>query len=141
LFAGIAGVARGGMGEYHLDKEQAIYSVDLNRFSSDRFNKGQQIDFPMADYDKNASGFGPTFAGNTFFLVNTSYVRLQNLSIGYTLNRSFLNKMGIKSARIFLSGDNLYTWSAAKIWGDPENLGNVNYPLYKTYNTGVNLGF
>ena len=141
LFAGVAGVARGGMSEYHLDKEQAIYSVDLNRFSSDRFNKGQQIDFPMADYDKNASGFGPTFAGNTFFLVNTSYVRLQNLSIGYTLNRSFLNKMGIKSARIFLSGDNLYTWSAAKIWGDPENLGNTNYPLYKTYNTGVNLGF
>jgi len=141
LFAGIAGVARGGMGEYHLDKEQGIFAVDLNRFSQDRFNKGQQIDFPMADYDKNASGAGPSYAGNTFFLINTSYLRLQNLSIGYTLKRAFLQRLGIRSARIFVSGDNLYTWSPAKIWGDPENLGNVTYPLYKTYNTGVNIGF
>jgi hypothetical protein len=141
LFAGVSGVARGGMGEYHFDKQQAIFAVDLNRFSSDRFNKGQQIDFPMAAYDKNASGAGPNYAGNTFFLINTAYVRLQNLSIGYTVNGYFMKKMGIKSARIFISGDNLYTWSAAKIWGDPENLGNINYPLYRTYNSGINLSF
>jgi len=141
LFAGIAGVARGGMGEYHFNHQQAIYSVDLNRFSQERFSKGQPIDFPMADYDKNASGFGSTDAGNTFFLINTSYVRLQNLSIGYTINKDFMRKIGIKTARIFVSGDNLYTWSAAKIWGDPENLGNIGYPLYKTYNAGVNLSF
>lgn len=141
LFAGIAGVARGAMGEYHFNHEQAIYAVDLNRFSSERFSKGQPIDFPMADYDKNASGFGATYAGNTFFLINTSYVRLQNLSIGYTISGYFMKKVGIKSARVFVSGDNLYTWSPAKIWGDPENLGNIGYPLYKTYNTGVNISF
>jgi TonB-linked SusC/RagA family outer membrane protein len=141
LFAGIAGVARGGMGEYHFNHEQAIYAVDLNRYSTDRFSKGQQIDFPMADYDQNASGFGATNAGNSFFLINTSYVRLQNLSIGYTISRNFMKKMGVRSARIFVSGDNLYTWSAAKLWGDPENLGNIAYPLYKTYNTGVNISF
>lgn len=141
LFAGIAGVARGGMSEYHLDKQQAIFAVNLNRFSQNRFNKGQQIDFPMAAYDKNASGFGSTYAGNTFFLINTSYVRVQNISVGYTFNRAFMKRMGVKSARIFVSGDNLYTWSPAKIWGDPENLGVIDYPLYKTYNTGINLNF
>lgn len=141
LLAGIAGVARGGMSEYHLDKQQAIFAVNLNRFSQDRFNKGEQIDFPMADYDKNASGAGSTNAGNTFFLINTSYVRLQNVSIGYTFSKDFMKRMGVKSARIFISGDNLYTWSPAKIWGDPENLGVIDYPLYKTYNTGINLNF
>jgi len=141
LFAGIAGVARGGMGEYHFNHEQAIYAVDGNRFYLDRFNKGEQIDFPMAAYDQNASGFGSTNAGNTFFLIDASYVRLQNLSVGYTISKGFMRKMGIRSARIFVSGDNLYTWSAAKLWGDPENLGNIAYPLYKTYNTGVNISF
>ena len=82
------------MGEYHFNHEQAIYAVDLNRWSQDRFNKGQQIDFPIADYDQNASGFGATNAGNSFFLINTSYVRLQNLSIGYTISRNFMKKMG-----------------------------------------------
>jgi len=141
LFAGVAGVARGGMGEYHIQKEQAIFPVDLTRFTIDRYKAGDKIYFPMADYDQNAAGTGPGNAGNTFFLINTSYVRLQNLSVGYTLSKAFMKKAGIKSARIYVSGDNLYTWSPAKIWGDPENLGNVGYPLYKTYNMGINVNF
>jgi len=141
LFAGVGGVARGAMSEYHLDKQQAIFAVDLNRFNIDRYNSGQQIDFPMAAYDKGASGFGASYAGNSFFLINTSYVRLQNLSVGYSVKNTLMKKVGVKSARIFFSGDNIYTWSPAKIWGDPENLGNIDYPLYKTFNLGVNLNF
>lgn len=141
LFAGVSGVARGGMSEYHLDKQQAIYAVDLNRFSIDRYNSGQPIDFPIPSYDKNASGNNSNYAGNTFFLINTSYIRLQNLSVGYTLSKAFMQKVGVKSTRIFVSGDNLHTWSSAKIWGDPENLGSIAYPLYKTFNIGLNLGF
>jgi TonB-linked SusC/RagA family outer membrane protein len=141
LFAGIAGVARGGLGQFHIEKQQAIYSVDLTRFTIDRYHAGDQIYFPMAAYDKNAAATGPNNAGNTFFLINTSYIRLQNLAVGYTLSNAFMKRIGIKSARFYVSGDNLYTWSPAKIWGDPENLGNVGYPLYKTYNTGVNINF
>ncbi len=141
LFAGIAGVARGGLGQYHIDKQQAIFSVDLARFTIDRYNAGEKIYFPMAAYDKNAAATGPNNAGNTFFLINTSYIRLQNLAVGYTFSNAFMKRIGIKSARLYVSGDNLYTWSPAKIWGDPENLGNIGYPLYKTYNTGVNINF
>ncbi len=141
LFVGIAGVARGGLGQFHIEKQQAIYSVDLTRFTTERYNAGDKIYFPMAAYDKNAAGTGPNNAGNTFFLINTSYIRLQNLALGYTFSNAFLKKIGIKSTRFYVSGDNLYTWSPAKIWGDPENLGNIGYPLYKTYNTGVNIKF
>jgi TonB-linked SusC/RagA family outer membrane protein len=141
LFAGVVGVARGGLGQYHIDKQQAIFAVDLTRFTIDRYNAGDKIYFPMAAYDKNAAGTGPNNAGNTFFLINTSYVRLQNLAVGYTLTNALMKRIGIKSARIYVSGNNLYTWSPGKIWGDPENLGNIGYPLYKTYNTGVNLNF
>lgn len=141
LFAGVAGVARGAMGQFHIQKQQAIFPVDLTRFTIDRYKAGDKIYFPMADYDQNAAGTGPNNAGNTFFLINTSYVRLQNLSVGYTLSNAFMRKVGIQSARIYVSGDNLYTWSPAKIWGDPENLANVGYPLYKTYNTGINVNF
>jgi len=141
LFAGVAGVARGGLGQYHIDKQQAIYQVDLTRFTIDRYNAGDKIYFPMADYDKNAAATGPGNAGNTFFLINSSYVRLQNLAVGYTFSNGFMKRIGIRSARLYVGGNNLYTWSPAKTWGDPENLGNVGYPLYKTYNTGVNLNF
>lgn len=141
LFAGMAGVARGAMNTYHFDKQQALFEVDMYRFSLDRYNSGQEIRFPSPSYDKGASGFGAENAGNTYFLINTSYTRLQNMTIGYTLTKAFMTRLGVKSARIYVNGDNLYTWSKAKIWGDPENLGNQGYPLYKTYNMGINLNF
>ncbi|HEU0227775.1 MAG TPA: TonB-dependent receptor [Arachidicoccus soli] len=141
LFAGIAGVARGGMSEAHINKQQAIFAVDLNRFSLDRYNAGDKIDFPIADYNQNAAGAGAYNAGSTFFNINTSYVRLQNLAIGYTFRGLIMKKIGIQSTRLYVTGDNLYTWSANKIWGDPENLGNIGYPLTKTYNVGINVNF
>lgn len=141
LFAGVAGVARGGMSELHFNKQQSLFGVDANRFTLERYNNGERIHFPMAAYNQQAAGSGAGYAGNTFFLIDASYVRLQNLVIGYTFNKRFLHKMGIRSTRLFLSGDNLYTWAPNKIWGDPENLGNIGYPLTKTFNVGVNINF
>ncbi len=117
------------MNTYHFDKQQALFEVDMYRFSLDRYNSGEKILFPSPSYDKGASGFGAENAGNTYFLVNTSYTRLQNMTIGYTLTKAFMTRLGVKSARIYVNGDNLYTWSKSKIWGDPENLGNQGYPL------------
>ena len=134
LLQGVGGVAKYAMQELHFNKQQSLFQVDENRFTQERYDKGERIDFPIAAYNQAA-------AYNTFFLKSTSYMRLKNMEIGYTLKPTFLKRIGIKSARFYVNGSNLYTWSPNKIWGDPENLGFVGYPLTRTFNTGVNVNF
>ena len=41
----------------------------------------------------------------TRYLQNAAYMRLKNLTVGYTLPKVLLNKIGIERLRIFFSGD------------------------------------
>ncbi|HLU93780.1 MAG TPA: TonB-dependent receptor [Membranihabitans sp.] len=46
---------------------------------------------------------------STYWLLDASYLRLKNLRIGYSLPSEFIQKLGINSAQIYFSGDNLLT--------------------------------
>ncbi len=80
------------------------------------------------------------------YLEDGSYIRLRNVNLGYTLPKSLLTKVKVSNARIFLSGDNL--WTGTNFSGaDPEvslgqNGGNSadRYPISKKFLFGVNLG-
>lgn len=91
----------------------------------------------------------------TRYLQNAAYVRLKNLTIGYSLPKKWLNKAHINTVRIYLSGQNIFTWSPMFKHNpnmDPENIEradpelNANagqgmaYPMLKTYTLGINLG-
>ena len=134
LFQGVGGVAKFAMSQRHFNKQESLFDVDLNRFTQERYSNGERIDFPIAAYDH-------TSADNTYFLKNTSYTRLKNVEIGYTIKPTFLKRVGVGSTRIYANGNNLYTWSPNKIWGDPENLAYIGYPLTRTYNIGLNINF
>ncbi|RXF69773.1 TonB-dependent receptor [Arcticibacter tournemirensis] len=134
LLQGVGGVAKFAMSQRHFNKQESLFEVDLNRFTLERYNNGEKIDFPLAAYDH-------TGANNTYFLKNTSYMRLKNLEIGYTVKPEFLKRVGIRSARVYANGNNLTTWSPNEIWGDPENLAYIGYPLTRTYNLGLNINF
>jgi TonB-dependent starch-binding outer membrane protein SusC len=45
------------------------------------------------------------------FVEDGSYLRLKNLSIGYTLPSSWINRLGMSSARVYVSGQNLLTFT------------------------------
>lgn len=113
---------------------EALFEVDWNRFTPERYAAGEKIAFPIAAYNRQAYQ-------NTYFNLNTSYIRLKNVEVGYTFQRGLLNKAGLSSVRIYVNGFNLYTWNKNKIWGDPENMGFMGYPLTRTYNAGINIGF
>jgi hypothetical protein len=66
---------------------------------------------------------------------------LKNAEVGYTFQRGILSKVGLGTVRVYVNGFNLYTWSKAHIWGDPENMGFMGYPLTRVYNAGINVGF
>ncbi len=74
---------------------------------------------------------------------NRSFVRLQNVSLSYSLGKGLLNKMKIDNAKVFISGKNLYTWTKWKGW-DPEagyGLAVGGRPLTTTYTIGLNVSF
>jgi hypothetical protein len=75
---------------------------------------------------------------------DATFLRLKTLSVGYNLPRSIINRVGIGSARIYVNGTNLLTFSKYKI-ADPEvnNFGTRGWetPYGKTYTVGIELGF
>ena len=80
---------------------------------------------------------------STLWLQDASYLRLKNLSVGYTFNESsLLKKIGIKQMDLTFTGYNLLTFSPLK-YIDPEGntSNNGNYPLTKIYSFGLNLKF
>jgi len=55
------------------------------------------------------------------YLFNNSFLRLRNLSFGYTLPTTFTQRIGVNAVKIYAQGTNLLTWgNAAKRGTDPE---------------------
>ena len=80
---------------------------------------------------------------STLWLMDSSYIRLKNVTLGYTLsNQNWLKKIGVESLQFTLSGYNLFTFSPLKII-DPEGqtTRTGDYPLVKLYNFGLNINF
>ncbi|GGW48304.1 SusC/RagA family TonB-linked outer membrane protein [Arenibacter certesii] len=77
------------------------------------------------------------------YLVDSRYIRLKNLAIGYTIPKSLLQNMGIESLRLYASATNLLTIDSLGVFGefDPENSGFGGYPQNKVVTVGLNLSF
>jgi TonB-linked SusC/RagA family outer membrane protein len=85
------------------------------------------------------------------FVEDGSYLRIQNVTFGYNLPSTLISKAKIQNARLFVSGQNLHTFT--KYTGyDPElgafnssatffNIDNGNYPNPRTFTFGVNVTF
>lgn len=79
-----------------------------------------------------------------FYIEDGSYLRLKNIQLGYTFNSNFTRKAYIKKMRIFISSQNLFTFT--KYSGlDPEvggwGIDSGIYPQLRTYLLGLNLQF
>jgi len=70
-------------------------------------------------------------------------VRLKNLELGYRFSSRPLQRFGLKSMRVYLSGNNLITWTNMKYAKDPDarELWGRVYPSMRVYNGGVNFQF
>ncbi len=82
------------------------------------------------------------------YIVDGSYLRLKNISLGYTLPRSLTRQISIERLRFFVMAENLITWT--KYWGfDPEissggkslGIDKGVYPQARTWTIGLNLTF
>ncbi|TKG97117.1 TonB-dependent receptor [Puteibacter caeruleilacunae] len=78
------------------------------------------------------------------YIQDASYIRLKNLTIGYNLPKSVINKMGIRKAKIYVSGANLWEHSNIGKPFDPEAIktgSGLLYPFQRSYTLGLNVSF
>ena len=126
-------------------------AVDIERFGGENYTKrffdnrwhgeGTSNTFPSAV-------LANTTQNSSFFVESGSYLRLKNIQLGYTFNASILSKMGIKKLRLYVTGENIHTFTkysgtSPEVTGGPI-FGGVNYstyPLSSIYSFGMNLNF
>jgi len=83
------------------------------------------------------------------YIEDGSYLRIKNLTLGYTIPKLSMKKAHITSARFYVSAQNLFTFTKYKGF-DPEinssgrtginGIDNSVYPVTRTFTIGVNLG-
>jgi hypothetical protein len=82
---------------------------------------------------------------------DASYVRLKNVTLGYTFDQNLISKLKMRSLRIYASGTNVWTWTNYS-GADPEvnsldgsttaqGLDLYTFPQVRTILFGLNLGF
>jgi hypothetical protein len=108
------------------------------RYTPQRFESGEQIDFPrFLNTNNNWNTLG------SFWYDDVTYVRLKTLELSYTFTKSnqFIQRLGMESLRVFTNGYNLWTYSTIDIM-DPETTdGRLKYPRSKVFNIGFQLQF
>lgn len=88
----------------------------------------------------------------TKYLQDASYIRLKDLTIGYTLPTSWVSKLGISQLKVFASGQNLWEATGLYKYLDPDSTGDTKddgsleermtkYPFCRSYSFGINVTF
>jgi len=80
---------------------------------------------------------------SSWWIESGAYLRMKSVMLAYDIPSQFAAKMKVKNARIYLSGENLFTITKLDNW-DPEtgsNRGENPYPAQKVVAIGLNIGF
>ncbi len=124
-----------------LDFLSGLGTFNVSSNILDRWQEpGDQTDVPrLSLFDGNNAA-----RTSTRFLEDGSYLRLKNLRLGYSLPQRFAQRLGVKSAQVYVLGTNLLTFDSIE-FGDPEGRG-VNGgltfftpPQARTFQGGINL--
>lgn len=135
LFSGVGGVSSYYLSTWYtnvLKNGSAINKKFLNAWSED--NPDSTIP-AITTVDKG----GVASVSNDYWLQDASYLKLRNLTLGYTFPKKWFGSL-VSRARIYFTGENLLTFT--KFEGlDPENASSSNYPNMARYVFGVSVTF
>ncbi|MDR2840091.1 MAG: TonB-dependent receptor [Paludibacter sp.] len=143
---------------------------DLNIFATFRVNYWYSSDF-ITKYDPNSENNAPfvnywtpenpsgTFSrpgssyvkndnvmAHTMTLLENSFLKIRNITLGYTLPASVTKKIQINRLRVWASAKNMFIWQRDPAGFDPENVNNLgelmtDHPLNRLVTFGVNIDF
>lgn len=130
---------------FKAEYQRSLYTDHLDYFRYAGSPLGANMDDPYFGrlrYDHNNTHVSDRF------LQDASYLRLKNLQIGFTLPKTTKLSKYIDHARLYVSGENLFTITNLMIF-DPEAVGKATdeygagkvYPQYRTWSVGLELTF
>jgi hypothetical protein len=138
-------------GQYNRPYNQALKWMLGNYWTPD--NKDAYL-------PKYTGYYQPFFSGhrNTRYLQDASYLRLQNLQIGWNLPKKWLEPVKLSGVSVYFSGENLFTWSPMYKWTrdfdvvtvtqgsdsdiNSDNKGDgFNYPSMRSFSLGLTITF
>ena len=116
---------------------------------------------PDAFLPRYTGYYAPFYGGhknaNTRYLMNAAYLRMKNIQVGYNLPSEWIKKLHLTNVGIYLSGENLFTWSPLYKYSKDVNVSNIgesdkdltssnsgdgyNYPMMKSFSIGLNVTF
>lgn len=129
--------------------------IFLERSSNDGYPTGAAVNdrWTPNNQDTNVPAFGTAeydFNQSSRYIEDGSYVRLSDITLGYTLPKEIANKLNLASARFYVGGRNLITITSYSGYDPEVNVKGNNaigsadfsaYPSIKTLLVGVNLTF
>ena len=139
FFQGVAGAD-----VFDATYRQDIFSANFPEWMLGRWTgPGTSNKYPIL-----MSGNTTNWQMSDLYIHDASYLRLKNISLGYTLPQTFTQKIGIDRLRFYVMAENLITWT--KYHGfDPEisssgtslGIDRGIYPQARTWYVGLNLSF
>ncbi len=124
----------------HALQDMAAYpqKVHLDRYNVET-NPNPNATYPRLTYctDFNQKAL------STFWLEDASYLRLKNVQLGYTLPKKISSKARMEKLRVYVSADNLLTFTKFFKSYDPETPVSKGgyYPQIKTVVFGIDINF
>ena len=106
-----------------------IAPIALNRWTLETANTA---DYPRLSSKDNLNNY----QFSSFWQRDGSFIKLRSAEIGYTLPTALTTKIKINTARVFVTGTNLFTVSKIE-YGDPESL--TGYPVTRTLTLGLKI--
>jgi TonB-linked SusC/RagA family outer membrane protein len=124
---------------------QMINANYLTRYNAQSIeNSTQGLDYWTPENPTNAyprpNANGGLLYTSTLGYTNGSFVRVRDITLGYTIPKKLLGKTFISGVRVYATGKNLFTFSHLKNY-DPERGGSENFPMTKLVSAGIKADF
>lgn len=96
--------------------------------------------YPILTHDDDRNNWN--YRTSDHLLINAAYMRLKNLTFGYTLPAQMTKKVGVDRLRVYFSGNDLFEIHNIPFDWDPEEGGSyAGYPFARYFSFGLNLNF
>ncbi|MEF9924808.1 MAG: TonB-dependent receptor, partial [Muribaculaceae bacterium] len=134
------------VGTKQLQKRTSMTNLMAETYTNAWRKAGDKTDvFGISRKDDNDN-----YRNSSWYVENGAFCKIKTLQIGYTLPERWLKATKVlQGARLYLSGENLFTISGFK-YMDPEvptnsvinqGIENLSYPNPRTFTLGVNVQF
>jgi TonB-linked SusC/RagA family outer membrane protein len=134
LFQGVSGntVYLGGSQFHAFQNNGQIAPIALNRWTPET---AATADYPRLTASNNLNNY----RFSSFWQRDGSFIKLRNIELGYTLPKTWTNKVKFDNARIFVNGTNLFSLDYLKGYIDPET--RSGHPALRTVSFGAKFQF